>query len=237
MLSWLTLAAMGIEGGVAIGTAVVAGPVALPGFGLDRRIEAVASIIVIRRFTGTRLASATSERRAQAVAARTAPGSRARGFRARLRVRAQAWPRVRPAADVLALRQVSGANRGGGTAGRQPSRNGTLLPAAAGKRPSPSAARPATPDAGHRTMRASAISCRSIKISRSFEASPRVSRASQANARDTARYRTRRRSGHRAAQAKYRDLDFLFEAGNSRGWIRHGGTVGEAVWSLRRQPQ
>jgi hypothetical protein len=30
MLSWLTLAAMGIEGGVAIGAAVAAGSVALP---------------------------------------------------------------------------------------------------------------------------------------------------------------------------------------------------------------
>jgi hypothetical protein len=38
MLSWLTLAAMGIEGGVAIGAAVVAGSAALPGSGLDRGI-------------------------------------------------------------------------------------------------------------------------------------------------------------------------------------------------------
>ena len=35
MLSWLTLAAMGIEGGVAIGAAVAAGSVALPGSGPD----------------------------------------------------------------------------------------------------------------------------------------------------------------------------------------------------------
>ena len=58
ILSWLTLAWMGIEGGVAIGAAVVAGSVALFGFGLDSAIEAMASIIVIWRFTGTRLASA-----------------------------------------------------------------------------------------------------------------------------------------------------------------------------------
>jgi hypothetical protein len=38
VLSWLTLAAMGIEGGVAIGAAVVAGSAALPGSGLDRGI-------------------------------------------------------------------------------------------------------------------------------------------------------------------------------------------------------
>jgi divalent metal cation (Fe/Co/Zn/Cd) transporter len=69
ILSWLTLAWMGIEGGVAIVAAVVAGSVALLGFGLDSGIEAMASIIVIWRFTGTRLASATSERRAQQLVA------------------------------------------------------------------------------------------------------------------------------------------------------------------------
>jgi hypothetical protein len=47
MLSWLTLAWMGIEGGVAIAAAVVAGSVALLGFGLDSGIEAMASVIVI----------------------------------------------------------------------------------------------------------------------------------------------------------------------------------------------
>jgi hypothetical protein len=69
MLSWLTLAWMGVEGGVAIAAAVIAGSVALLGFGLDSGIEAMASIIVIWRFTGTRLASATSERRAQQLVA------------------------------------------------------------------------------------------------------------------------------------------------------------------------
>jgi divalent metal cation (Fe/Co/Zn/Cd) transporter len=69
VLSWLTLAWMGIEGGVAIGAAVVSGSVALLGFGLDSGIEAIASVIVIWRFTGTRLASATSERRAQQLVA------------------------------------------------------------------------------------------------------------------------------------------------------------------------
>ncbi|HEY5357793.1 MAG TPA: hypothetical protein VIJ82_08885 [Streptosporangiaceae bacterium] len=69
ILSWLTLAWMGIEGGVAIVAAVLAGSVALLGFGLDSGIEAMASIIVIWRFTGTRLASASSERRAQQLVA------------------------------------------------------------------------------------------------------------------------------------------------------------------------
>jgi hypothetical protein len=48
---------------------VLAGSVALLGFGLNSGIEAMASIIVIWRFTGTRLASATSERRAQQLVA------------------------------------------------------------------------------------------------------------------------------------------------------------------------
>ena len=69
ILSWLTLAWMGIEGGVAIIAAVIAGSVALLGFGLDSGIEAMASVIVIWRFTGTRLASPTSERRAQRLVA------------------------------------------------------------------------------------------------------------------------------------------------------------------------
>ena len=69
LLSWLTLAWMGIEGSVAIGAAVVAGSAALLGFGLDSGIEAMASVIVIWRFTGTRLASPTSERRAQQLVA------------------------------------------------------------------------------------------------------------------------------------------------------------------------
>ena len=68
-LSWLTLAWMAVEGGVAIGAAIASGSVALLGFGLDSGIEAIASIIVIWRFTGTRLASPTSERRAQQLVA------------------------------------------------------------------------------------------------------------------------------------------------------------------------
>ena len=68
-LSWLTLGWLGIEAGVAIGAAVIAGSVALLGFGLDSGIEALASVIVIWRFTGTRLASPAAERRAQQLVA------------------------------------------------------------------------------------------------------------------------------------------------------------------------
>jgi divalent metal cation (Fe/Co/Zn/Cd) transporter len=68
-LSWLTLAWMGVEGGVAIGAALIARSTALLGFGLDSGIEALASIIVIWRLTGTRLASPAAERRAQQLVA------------------------------------------------------------------------------------------------------------------------------------------------------------------------
>ncbi len=64
-LAWLTLGWMGVEGGVAVGAALIARSTALLGFGLDSGIEALASIIVIWRLTGTRLASPAAERRAQ----------------------------------------------------------------------------------------------------------------------------------------------------------------------------
>jgi divalent metal cation (Fe/Co/Zn/Cd) transporter len=69
VLSWLTLGWLGIEAGFGIVAAIIAGSVALLGFGLDSGIEALASIIVIWRFTGSRLAGALSERRAQKLVA------------------------------------------------------------------------------------------------------------------------------------------------------------------------
>ncbi len=69
MLSWVTLAWLGIEAGVAVGAALAAGSVALLGFGLDSGIEALASIIVIWRLTGARRASETAERRGQRLVA------------------------------------------------------------------------------------------------------------------------------------------------------------------------
>ena len=64
-LSWLTLFLLGIEGSVAVVAGWMAGSIALIGFGIDSAIEAVASIIIIWRFTGSRTVSETSERRAQ----------------------------------------------------------------------------------------------------------------------------------------------------------------------------
>ena len=68
-LSWVSLAWMTVEGAVAITAALAAGSVALLGFGLDSAIEALASIIVIWRFTGNRRHSETAERRAQQLVA------------------------------------------------------------------------------------------------------------------------------------------------------------------------
>jgi divalent metal cation (Fe/Co/Zn/Cd) transporter len=56
---------MTVEGTVAITAALVAGSVALLGFGLDSVIEGVASVIVIWRFTGSRRLSGHAERQAQ----------------------------------------------------------------------------------------------------------------------------------------------------------------------------
>ena len=68
-LSWLSLAWMAVEGGVAIAAGIVAGSIALVGFGLDSAIEGFASLIIVWRFTGQRMFSATAETRAQKLVA------------------------------------------------------------------------------------------------------------------------------------------------------------------------
>jgi divalent metal cation (Fe/Co/Zn/Cd) transporter len=62
---------MTAEGAIAITAAILAGSVALLGFGLDSVIERLASVIVIWRFTGTRRRSEHAERRAQRLVAIT----------------------------------------------------------------------------------------------------------------------------------------------------------------------
>jgi divalent metal cation (Fe/Co/Zn/Cd) transporter len=64
-LSWLSLVWMTVEGAVAITAALIAGSVALLGFGIDSAIEGLASVIVIWRFTGSRRLSEHAERQAQ----------------------------------------------------------------------------------------------------------------------------------------------------------------------------
>src|SRR5436190_20439077 len=69
LLSWLSLGWMTLEGVVAITAGLVAGSVALVGFGIDSAIEGLASVIVIWRFTGDRVHSEAAERRAQQLVA------------------------------------------------------------------------------------------------------------------------------------------------------------------------
>src|SRR5688572_19602203 len=64
-LSWLSLAWLTIEGTVAIVAGVTAGSVALIAFGLDSAIEGVASVVILWRFSGSRIYSDRAERRAQ----------------------------------------------------------------------------------------------------------------------------------------------------------------------------
>jgi divalent metal cation (Fe/Co/Zn/Cd) transporter len=69
LLSWLSLAWLGIEGTVAIVAGVTAGSIALVAFGLDSAIEGVASVVIIWRFSGSRMFSERAERRAQILVA------------------------------------------------------------------------------------------------------------------------------------------------------------------------
>lgn len=64
-LAWASLAWLMVEGTVGVVAGLVAGSIALVGFGLDSAIEGLASVIVVWRFTGSRTLSDQSERRAQ----------------------------------------------------------------------------------------------------------------------------------------------------------------------------
>jgi divalent metal cation (Fe/Co/Zn/Cd) transporter len=68
-LSWLSLVWMAFEGGIAIAAGIVAGSIALVGFGIDSAIEGFASVVIIWRFTGARALSHAAEERAQKLVA------------------------------------------------------------------------------------------------------------------------------------------------------------------------
>ncbi|MGH2746046.1 MAG: cation transporter [Thermoleophilaceae bacterium] len=68
-LSWISLAWMGVEGAVAITAGLLAGSIALVGFGIDSAIEGLASLVIVWRFTGHRLLSHAAEERAQKLVA------------------------------------------------------------------------------------------------------------------------------------------------------------------------
>ena len=65
LLSWLSLVWMGAEGAIALVAGVLAGSIALISFGLDSFIEGLASLVIVWRFTGSRLLSHAAEQRAQ----------------------------------------------------------------------------------------------------------------------------------------------------------------------------
>ena len=69
LLSWLSLGYMALEGGIAILAGMLAGSIALIGFGLDSAIEGFASAIIVWRFTGHRIFSEAAETRAQKLVA------------------------------------------------------------------------------------------------------------------------------------------------------------------------
>jgi divalent metal cation (Fe/Co/Zn/Cd) transporter len=58
-----------IEFAIAVGAGIAAGSVALVAFGVDSLIEVAAGLTIVWRFSGSRLGSATSERRAQQIIA------------------------------------------------------------------------------------------------------------------------------------------------------------------------
>jgi len=68
-LSWLSLVWMALEGGIALFAGIVAGSIALIGFGIDSTIEGFASVVIIWRFTGARMLSHAAEERAQKLVA------------------------------------------------------------------------------------------------------------------------------------------------------------------------
>jgi divalent metal cation (Fe/Co/Zn/Cd) transporter len=68
-LSWISLVWMGAEGAIAITAGILAGSIALIGFGIDSAIEGAASLVIVWRFTGHRLFSHAAEERAQKLVA------------------------------------------------------------------------------------------------------------------------------------------------------------------------
>jgi divalent metal cation (Fe/Co/Zn/Cd) transporter len=65
MLAWHGLAWHAAEASVALGAGIVAGSIALVGFGADSLVEMLAGAILLWRFGGTRSESESAERRAQ----------------------------------------------------------------------------------------------------------------------------------------------------------------------------
>jgi divalent metal cation (Fe/Co/Zn/Cd) transporter len=69
LLAWASLLWMTAEGVVAVVAGILAGSIALIGFGFDSAIEGMASVVIIWRFWGARALSERAERRAQKLVA------------------------------------------------------------------------------------------------------------------------------------------------------------------------
>ena len=69
LLSWISLVWLGAEGAIALTAGILAGSIALIGFGIDSFVEGFASLVIVWRFTGARLHSDAAERRAQRLVA------------------------------------------------------------------------------------------------------------------------------------------------------------------------
>src|ERR687893_2367540 len=65
LLAWLGVGWHGVEAAIAVGAGVVAGSIALVGFGADSLIESLAGIILLWRFAAARALSESAERSAQ----------------------------------------------------------------------------------------------------------------------------------------------------------------------------
>jgi hypothetical protein len=93
ILSWISLAWMTAEGAIAITAGVLAGSIALIGFGIDSAIEGLASGVIIWRFTGRRIHSEAAEDRAQKfVALERGALCLCQRRRGHARARPGAWP-------------------------------------------------------------------------------------------------------------------------------------------------
>jgi divalent metal cation (Fe/Co/Zn/Cd) transporter len=68
-LSWAGLGYMTLEGAIGLLAGVMAGSIALIGFGIDSAIEGFASLVIVWRFSGSRIHSEAAEVRAQKLVA------------------------------------------------------------------------------------------------------------------------------------------------------------------------
>jgi hypothetical protein len=62
LLAWLGVGWHGVEAAIAVGAGIVAGSIALIGFGADSLIESLAGFTLLWRFAAARVSSETAER-------------------------------------------------------------------------------------------------------------------------------------------------------------------------------